>query len=67
MDHSDGRDGHGRYMVLNGSYFEGDDNSAREGVLTSRQFRTTVHTQCLEIWSNIHSEKYVTLVFEIIV
>lgn len=58
MDHSDGRDGHGRYMALNGSYFQGDDSTGREGVLTSRQFRTTVETQCLELWSNIHSEKY---------
>jgi len=50
-DHSDGRPNLGRYLSVNGSYFENDNNSGRTGVLQSRQFTTKSSTQCLEMWS----------------
>ena len=54
-DQSDGRLDHGRYLALNGSWFEGDDHTGKTGVLQSKQFTTKTKEQCLEIWSNIKS------------
>jgi len=55
-DHSDGRAGFGRYMVLNGSAYADVNNAGRNGLLESRQFETRAGSQCLEVWTNIEGE-----------
>ena len=56
QDHSNGLDGYGRYMMLNGSAFADVDNSGRTGVLESRRFDTRSNVQCLEVWTNVEGE-----------
>ena len=46
QDHSNGLDGFGRYMMLNGSAFADVDNSGRTGILESRRFDTRSDVQC---------------------
>ena len=63
-DHSNGLEGYGRYMMLNGSAFADVDNSGRVGILESRRFDTRSNVQCLEVWTNVagsSSELYIQL------